>query len=339
MRRAVTGFETGTLSIEDHGAAPALRRGEVLVRISASYVAPFVPFVCDPQTAYVTPERPFAPGMDPVGHVLAVGDGVDRVAVGDAVYGDVLLDDGWDGHSGGSVFAGNFAISETADRLFDRYRHGAFASHILLRDECLTAIGPALDKVSEQVLTRLGWLCTALAGLDRGGFAPGEHVVVLGASGQLGSSAVMMALALGASRVTCVGRSLERMAPLTDLDARVSLAREAPKGADVVISAAEGDCAAMIETAMANLRKGGRCVLLASPAEPPRAGGLVSRGIALVGSFWYDRDAPGRVVEMIASGQLDLSRIRAHAYPLAEVNEALAAAAGLPVFEQNVLVP
>lgn len=184
----------------------------------------------------------------------------------------------------------------------------------------------------------MGWLCTALAVLDRGRFQTGEHVVVLGASGQLGTSVVMMALALGASYVTCVGRSLERMEALTDLGERVSLALEAPTGADVVVSAAEGDCAPMIEAAIAKLGKGGRLVLLASPDAPPQASGLVTRGISLVGSFWFDRDAPARVVEMIAQGHLDLSRIVSHAYPLDQVNEALAAAAGLPPFQQNVLI-
>ena len=91
-------------------------------------------------------------------------------------------------------------------------------------------------------------------------------------------------------------------------------------------------------TAIAKLGKGGRLVLLASPDAPPQASGLVTRGISLVGPFWFDRDAPARVVEMIAQGHLDLSRIVSHAYPLDQVNEALAAAAGLPPFQQNVLI-
>ncbi|OED48990.1 hypothetical protein AB838_08485 [Rhodobacteraceae bacterium (ex Bugula neritina AB1)] len=83
----------------------------------------------------------------------------------------------------------------------------------------------------------------------------------------------------------------------------------------------------------------GQLTIEGREAVPPQAGGLVLRGITLVGSFWFDRDAPGRVVEMIASGQLDLSRIQSHSYPLEQVNQALATAAGLPVFQQNVLVP
>ncbi|MCC2307317.1 quinone oxidoreductase family protein [Cellulomonas chengniuliangii] len=58
----------------------------------------------------------------------------------------------------------------------------------------------------------------------RVGFTPGEHVLVLGATGSAGQLAVQVARALGARSVTAVGRGTERLAFLPDL------------GADVVVS-------------------------------------------------------------------------------------------------------
>ena len=339
IRFAHTQADSSELRIGGADRCPEPGAGEVLVQIAASYVAPYIRYICDPQTTYETPERPFTPGTDAIGKVLETSAGVSSVREGDMVFADLFIDGGWDGQRGEAAFAGNFALSASAPKLLAKWRNGTFASHIVLPAECVTDVAPALAKASAETLTRLGWFGTALGALDRGGFQAGQHVAVLGASGQLGSSVVLLALSLGASKVTCVGRNLERMAPLRALGDRVELALEAPAGTQLVVSAADGDSAAMIEHAAAGLNRNGSVVILASPATPPKAAGLVTRSISIVGSFWFPRDVPGRLVRMIADGTLDLSLIRAHTFELSKVNDALSTALQLPPLEQVVLVP
>jgi alcohol dehydrogenase len=338
FRAAQTQANSSKLCIRCADKCPEPGAGEVLVQISASYVAPYIRYICDPQTTYETPERPFTPGTDAIGKVLKIGAGVSNVREGDMVFADLFIDGGWDGQTGEAAFAGNFALSASAPELLAKWHNGTFASHIVLPAECVTDVAPALAKASAETLTRLGWFGTALGALDRGGFQAGQHVAVLGASGQLGSSVVLLALSLGASRVTCVGRSIERMAPLKGLDARVELALEAPRGTELVVSAADGDITSMIEHSIAGLKRDGCLVVLASPSSPPRATGLVTRNIAIVGSFWFPRDVPSRLVGMIADGTLDLSMIRSHTFSLEAANDAMQRSVQLPPLEQSVLV-
>jgi threonine dehydrogenase-like Zn-dependent dehydrogenase len=338
MQRVETNLQDDQLTLTN-AESPKIGPGEVMVEISASYVAPFVTDLVPPNTAFVTPQRPFAPGLDAIGKIVELGPDGSDLAVGDMVYVDCLIEDNWDGHEGEAAFAGNFAVSAKAERLLAHWRHGTFASHIHMPVANVTPVGPALEHAPTEALCRLGWLGTALAAYRKGGFQPGMHVAVIGASGQVGSSAILIGLALGAGHLTAVGRDPARLAPLAKLDPRVSVSTEVPLGCDLVISTSEGDCAPMIEAAMARLRRRGALVFVASPTAPPRAAGMVLREITLAGSFWFPPELPAELVDMIAKGTLDLSVLTPHAYPLAEVNAALQAARSMPPLHHVTLLP
>jgi alcohol dehydrogenase len=338
MRVAYLSAGTGGLQ-SDEVPTSEIGPDDALVAIDCCFVAPFLRALCPPDTSFVTPVRPFSPGTDAIGTVVSVGPRVGTVAPGDVVYVDTFLDAGWDGHNGEAAFAGNFAVSSRADRLLDQFRNGTFASHISIPARSLTPVAPAMVKARAHALCRLGWLSTAHHALERGGMQPSANVAVLGASGHLGSSAVLMALALGAERVSCVARSKDRMHPLAALNPRVEIVPAVPTGCDLVISAAEGTSATMIEQALAALRRGGNLVLTASPDVPPRAAGLVLREVSVIGSFWFPPETPGRLVALVANGTLDLGPLRSHVYKLGLINQALARAAALPALEQVVVEP
>lgn len=78
-------------------------------------------------------------------------------------------------------------------------------------------------------------------------FAPGQSVLVLGATGSAGGLAVQVAALLGASRIVAAGRDATKLAALTALGATgtVSLAGDADE-----IAAAVGDAAADVDVVL-----------------------------------------------------------------------------------------
>lgn len=150
---------------------PAPERGEVLVRVRAAGV--------DRGTWHLMTGRPLlmrlalgmrgprvpTPGRDLAGVVEAVGEGVTRFAVGDEVLGTTSL--------------------------------GSFAELARVREDRLVPKPPALSFEEAAALPVSG--LTALHGLrDAGRLQPGQSVLVIGASGGVGSYAVQLAKALGA---------------------------------------------------------------------------------------------------------------------------------------------
>lgn len=85
--RAIRVRETGgpgVMKIEDV-PEPSPRGGEVLVRIRAAGVNPVDTYLRGGTQGY-RPDLPYTPGVDGAGIVVAVGDGVHRLAVGARVY-------------------------------------------------------------------------------------------------------------------------------------------------------------------------------------------------------------------------------------------------------------
>ena len=153
---------------------PVPAAGEVLVRVEAAGVdrgtwklAVGLPLVVRLAVGLRTP-RVRTPGRDLAGTVVAVGPGVDDVAVGDGVYGTA------DG-----------SLAELA--LVPRRR-------LARRPAGLTAREAAGVPVSG---------LTAFQAVRLSGVGPGQRVLVVGASGGVGTFAVQLAVAAGA-RVTGV---------------------------------------------------------------------------------------------------------------------------------------
>lgn len=115
------------------------------------------------------PNNP-VPGLDVAGRVVALGEGVRRFAVGDEVFG---------------------------------MSRGSFAEYACAREDKLAHKPAGLSFAQAAVMGVSA--TTALQGLrDAGKLQPGQRVLVLGASGGVGSYAVQLARALGAAEVTGV---------------------------------------------------------------------------------------------------------------------------------------
>lgn len=160
---------------------PQPRPGQVLVRVAAAGVDRGVwhlttgrPYAARLGSGIAKPKHP-VPGLDFAGTVAAVGEGVTGYAVGDAVFG-----------SGTGAYAG-YATAPVS-RIFHRPQH--------------------LSPVEAAALPVSG--CTALQAVrDHARVTAGSRVLIIGASGGVGSFAVQLAAAAGAE-VTAVARGANR---------------------------------------------------------------------------------------------------------------------------------
>lgn len=181
----VGGPETLTLDEID---APTPGKGEVLVAVKACAINyPDTLMIRD--LYQFKPERPYSPGGEIAGVIEAVGDGVEGFAVGDHVMAGI----------------GNGGLVEKAivpaGRMFP------------------VPDGVPFEKAASLLMT----YGTTIHGLkDRGHIKPGDVVLVLGAAGGVGLSAVELAKAFGARVVAAVSS-----------EAKGEVARKA--GADEVV--------------------------------------------------------------------------------------------------------
>lgn len=181
----VGGPETLTLDEID---APTPGKGEVLVAVKACAINyPDTLMIRD--LYQFKPERPYSPGGEIAGVIEAVGEGVEGFAVGDHVMAGI----------------GNGGLVEKAivpaGRMFP------------------VPDGVPFEKAASLLMT----YGTTIHGLkDRGHIKPGDVVLVLGAAGGVGLSAVELAKAFGARVVAAVSS-----------EAKGEVARKA--GADEVV--------------------------------------------------------------------------------------------------------
>ena len=182
--KAITQTRYGTPEVLEYAdvALPELEDHRMLVRMKAASVNPYdwhmmtgSPWLVRLTNGLRSPKSP--PGGDGAGVVERVGADVTEFAPGDEVWG---------------AFTGAFAeYATTRERA------------VVLKPETVTF---------EEAAATTTAAITALQGLrDVGGLKEGDRVLVNGASGGVGTFAVQIARALGASHVTgvCSTRNLE----------------------------------------------------------------------------------------------------------------------------------
>jgi NADPH:quinone reductase-like Zn-dependent oxidoreductase len=150
---------------------PVARAEEVLVSVRASSANPWdwhfirgEPVLLRPALGGVRKPKFPVPGGDLAGTVERAGGGVTAFKPGDEVYG---------------------------------FGHGAFAEYVAVAQGSLAAKPENLS--FEQAAAVPLAAVTALQGLRAGGIRPGQHVLIIGASGGVGTFAVQIARHLGAT--------------------------------------------------------------------------------------------------------------------------------------------
>ena len=285
---------------------PVLEPGQVRVAVRAAAVNfPDVLLIANEYQLSVP--VPFVPGSEMAGTVIEVADGVKEVAVGDRVFGTLMV--------------------------------GAFAEQVAVPVQSLTRTP---DGVNDRVAAAFGvahrTAYHVLRSVAR--VQPGEQLIVLGAGGGVGLAAVQLGVSMGA-KVTAVASSDEKLEVARSVgaanvvnhrrvDLRQSLRQVLPDGADVVVDPVGGELA---EPALRSLHWGGRFVTVgyASGAIPRIPLNLVLlKGVHIMGFQFRDfatnaseelRRNDSELLSLLADGQA-LPHIGA-SFPLDESAAAL----------------
>jgi NADPH2:quinone reductase len=298
----VTSYETPP-SLADI-PTPEPGPGHVRLRIEATGLN-FADLLMVTGTYQDMPALPFVPGLEVCGTVDALGPDTDGPAPGTRV----------------AVFGGAGGLAEM----------GCFPA-----DRCIPVPETMPSEIAAGFLVAYSTSHVALT--RRARLRPGERLVVLGAAGGVGLTAVELGAHLGAE-VVAVARGQDKLDIARDrgaqhlIDATVPDLRDrlrALGGVDVVYDAVGGD---LHEAAFRAINPEGRILLIgfASGDVPrPKANHLLVKNVDVMGLYWggYLRFRPDVVIESVAElfGMYEsgtLSPHVSHVLPLAHINEAI----------------
>jgi NADPH2:quinone reductase len=309
-----------TLVVEDV-PSPVPAPGEVVVSVKAAGVN--FPDVLIIENKYqLKPPLPFSPGSEIAGVVKGVGDGVTNVKAGDHVL----------------------AITG----------FGAFVEEIAVDAKRILQMPAGMDFVTAASFG-LTYATSDHALRDRGALKAGETLLVLGAAGGVGLSAIEIGKAVGARVIACASTD-DKLAVCREhgADDTINYAAEdfrgrvktltGGKGPDVIYDPVGGP---YTEPALRSIAWRGRHLVVGFAAgEIPKIplNLTLLKGCSIVGVFWGDfsRREPARFAESIA--QLGRwfaeGKLRPHVsatFPLERAAEALKLMAGRQVKGKVVL--
>jgi NADPH:quinone reductase len=269
---------------------PTPGKGQVLVEIKAASLN--FPDILIVQNKYqFKPDLPFVPGSEYAGIVAALGESVTNLKVGQSVA----------------------CLSGT----------GGFGTHTLApADKCMP-LPPGFSHVDAAAFIMI-YATSHHALIDRAALKAGETVLVLGAAGGVGTSAIQIAKAVGA-KVIAAASSDEKCALCKSIgaDATINYSKETlrdavkkltdGKGPDVIYDPVGGDFA---EPAFRSIGWRGRYLVVGFASGPIPSLPLnlaLLKGASIVGVFWgdYSRREPqanaammGELAKWYAQGKI-----------------------------------
>jgi NADPH2:quinone reductase len=290
--RAVRCHElTGPKSLRvEEVPAPTAGAGEVLIDVHAAGIN-FPDVLLTYGKYQFKAEPPFIPGGEAAGVVRAVGAGVTSLAVGDRVAATMM--------------------------------NGAFAEQIAVNEAAVVKLPDAVP-FETGAATLLTYATTLHALVDRAALKSGETLLVLGASGGVGSAAVELGKLLGA-KVIAAASSAEKIAFCKQLgaDEGIDYAKEDLKerakaltrgdGVNVVYDPVGGP---YTEAALRSIAWEGRYLVVGFAAgDIPKIplNLVLLKGCQIVGVFWgsfamreakRNRENAQRILAWVAEGKL-----------------------------------
>jgi NADPH:quinone reductase-like Zn-dependent oxidoreductase len=261
-------------------ATPEPGAGEVLVRVHAVSVNRTLDLAVRAGTYAVAAALPHVLGVDPSGVVAAVGPGVTTLKAGDRVVTRQIL---------------RAATAVAGPALLGVHAWGGYAEYVKVPASATHPVPDGLDFVTATVVARHA--PTALSMLrDVARLAPGEWVLVMGASGGLGIAGIQVARDLGARVIAAAGAD-ERVRAAVDLGAEAGINYRAQdltaevrrltegRGVDVVFeNIADAD---LFPRAFASLARQGRLVTAGAHGGgtvPLDVKSLYLNGLTVIGS-------------------------------------------------------
>ena len=328
-------------------ADPVLGTGEVIVDVVATGVLPYAAEVISNARRYMI-EPPVVLGTGAIGRVRAVGPDATKLKVGDWVACDNVVRARDDALTPDIVLQGWSARGEGGMSLQRFHHDGPWAEQVRVPTESAVPIGDIAPEDAARWCA-MGLLLVPYGGLLAVDLRAGETIVVSGATGNFGSAAVAVALAMGAGRVVAPGRNEAMLAELSRrFGARVvpvtlagdeaadgqAIQRAAGAPIDVVLDIMPPSVdARVVRTAAMTVREFGRVALMGGVGM---LGGddlalpypwLMRNGITVRGQWMYPASANVGMVRLIRSGLIDLSHWQVETFGLDQANAAVEAAA------------
>ena len=281
---------------------PVADANQVLIRVRAAGVA--FPEVLQSRGEYqMKPELPFVPGAEIAGDVISAPEG-SGFSPGDRVAALCLL--------------------------------GGFAEQVVAPVTETFALPDAVSyEQGASIIFNYGTAYFAL--IERGHLQPGETVLVHGAAGGIGTAAIQVAKAFGASRVVAVTSTADKGAVALEAGADEFVLTDGFKDAvvaggkvDIVVDPVGGD---RFTDSLRTLKEDGRLLVIGFTAgEIPtvKVNRLLLNNVAVVGVGWgaYVMQRPGHIAQEwaamephLASGAL--KPVVGPTFPLTEASAAL----------------
>jgi NADPH:quinone reductase-like Zn-dependent oxidoreductase len=272
--KAIRAYEYGgpeVLRLEDI-PDPVPGEGEVLIDVAASGVNPVDwKFLEGRMKAFLPLSLPYTPGVEVSGKISKLGAGVTGFAVGDEVFGFIGIVGGY----------ATKAIAST-ERL-------ALVPNRLSLPEAAGV--PATALTAWQALH------------EHAGVKPGQHVLIHGAAGGVGSMAVQLARIAGANVIgTASSRNLDyvrRLGATQVIDYRTQSFEQIVSSVDIVLDLVGGETQ---DRSWSLLKAGGTLVSPVIPPDPERA-----RRAGVAGRHFATRSDGEQLTEIVAffdSGEL-----------------------------------
>ncbi|MDQ1059767.1 propanol-preferring alcohol dehydrogenase [Arthrobacter globiformis] len=278
MQAAVVSEFAKDLQIQDI-PVPTPGRGQGLVKVITSGVCHTDLHAAEGDWP-VKPSPPFVPGHEGVGEVVALGEGVTDLAVGDLV-GNAWL---WSACGDCQYCRTGWETLCEAQQNAGYSVDGSFGEYMLVDSRFAARIPAGSDPVEVAPVLCAG--VTVYKGLKMTEAKPGEWVTISGIGG-LGHIAVQYAVAMGL-----------RVAAVDIADDKLALARK--HGAELTVNALHEDPAEVIQ------RKTGGChgvlVTAVHPSAFGQAIGMARRGGTIVFNGLPPGDFPAPIFEIVLKG-------------------------------------
>ena len=339
---------------------PVLGTGEVVVDVVATPVLSYAHEVFSGERRYPI-ELPMVPGCGAIGRVRQTGPDATQLQRGDWVFCDPTVRSRDDVVAPDIALQGLTAAGPGGMRLQQHFRHGSYAEQMRVPTENVKKLGQITPEEASQ------WCALGTALVPYGGFLaaklqPGETVLVSGATGNFGSAAVSVALAMGAACVVTPGRNEAVLADLVrrfgarvkpvrltgnEGDDREAMKRAAGGPIDCVLDIMPPSVATtVVRAAIMTVRPYGRVVLMGGVNMLGGAGlelpynWIMRECITIHGVWMYPADAAVRLIALVRAGLLRLDHYEIRDFDLDHANEAVAhAAANADPFSMTMIRP
>jgi L-iditol 2-dehydrogenase len=268
-------------------------------------------------------ESPLVLGHEASGRVVAVGDAVTRLGVGQRVS----IEPGVPDFSCPQCLAGRYNLCEDMRFYATPPIDGAFAELVTTHE---LFAHPVPDSLSDDAAALLEPLSVGLWACHKAAVGAGTRVLVTGA-GPVGLVAAQAALALGAASVIVTDVNPHRLALARDLGVTdavdVSSTRVSESGLEVdVMLECSGNQPAAADALLA-VAPAGTVVMVGMGGDEMTlpVSRIQQRELTLTGTFRYAHTWPGAIA-LAASGRIELDRLVTGHYGLDQVREALTVA-------------